>query len=93
MSAVHKIKNATSKGVSTIHAAKGDSPYSADIRKQIGLSAVLAIMAGAVGFFAIRSMKCLSGKARAYEDWKIKDAQLDKDLEDSLDASDAVARY
>lgn len=93
MSAVHKLKDATSKGVRTINAARGDSQHSAELRKQLGISAGLAIIAGAVGFFAFRAMRCAGEKAAQYDSWKAKDDQLDKDLEDSLDASDAVARY
>ncbi len=93
MSAVHKLKDVTNKGVNTIKAARGDSQYSAEMRKQLGISAGLALIAGAVGFFALRAMRCAGEKAAAHDSWKAKDAQLDKDLEDSLDASDAVARY
>jgi hypothetical protein len=38
-------------------------------------------------------MRCAGEKAEAHVDWKQKDKQLDKDLADSLDASDAVAKY
>lgn len=93
MSAVHKLKDATNKGVNTIKAARGDSQYSAELRKQLGISAALALVAGTIGFFALRSIRCANEKAVAHDDWKAKDRQLDKDLEDSLDASDAVARY
>ena len=93
ISAVHKIKDATRKGVTTIKAAKGDSQMSVELRRQLGLSAALAIVAGAVGFFALRAMRCAGEKAEAHIDWKQKDKQLDKDLADSLDASDAVAKY
>lgn len=93
MAAVHKIKDATQQGVHTIKAAKGDNAYSADLRKQLAISAGLALVAGAIGFLALRSMRFASEKVVAHDDWKCKDKQLDKDLADSLDASDAVARY
>jgi len=93
MSAVHKIKDVTNKGVSTIKAARGDSQYAAELRKQLGISAALALVAGTIGFFALRAVRCAGEKANAHDNWKAKDEQLDKDLEDSLDASDAVARY
>jgi len=93
IAAVHKIKDATKQGVHTLKAAKGDSEYSMELRKQLAVSAALAVVAGVLGFMALRSMKCANEKVHAHEDWKSKDDQLEKDLEDSLDASDAVARY
>jgi hypothetical protein len=93
IAAVNTIKNATKKGVNTIKAAKGESQAAVELRRQLGISAGLAMIAGVVGFFALRSLRCANEKAEAHDDWKQKDKLLDSDLEDSLDASDAVARY
>ena len=93
ISAVNKIKDATKHSVGTVKAARGDSDYALEIRRQLGISAMLALGAGAIGFFALRAMRCEGEKATAHEDWASKDKQLDKDLADSLDASDAVAKY
>lgn len=93
LAAVNKIKDATKHSVSTIKAARGDSEYAMELRKQLGISALLALAAGTIGFFALRAMRCAGEKASAHEDWQAKDKQLDKDLADSLDASDAVAKY
>ena len=93
IAAVNTIKNATKQGVKTIKAAKGESQAAVELRRQLGISAGLALIAGVVGFFAMRSFRCANEKADAHLDWKEKDKQLDSDLEDSLDASDAVARY
>lgn len=93
IAAVNTIKNATKTGVSTLKAAKGESQAAGELRRQLGISAGLAMIAGVVGFFALRHLRCANAKATAHHDWKEKDKQLDSDLEDSLDASDAVAKY
>ena len=93
MTAATKIKDAAHKSAKTIKAARGNSECSAQLRRQLGISAALAVVAGTLGFFALRAAKGASAKADEYYDWKEKDKQLDSDLEDTLDASDAVARY
>lgn len=93
MTAATKIKDAAKQSAKTIKAARGDSECSAQLRRQLGISAALALIAGTLGFFALRAAKGASAKADEYYDWKEKDKQLDSDLEDTLDASDAVARY
>jgi hypothetical protein len=93
MIATHKIKDVARQGAKTIKAARGDSECAAQLRRQLGISAALAIVAGALGFFAMRAARGASAKADEYFDWKEKDKKLDSDLEDTLDASDPVAKY
>ncbi|MBC8066144.1 MAG: hypothetical protein H7Y17_15030 [Chlorobia bacterium] len=93
LAAVSKIKDAAHTGATTLRAAKGHSQHSAELRRQLGISAVFAVVAGTAGFFALRAIQSANRKATDHVDWKIKDSQLDKDLEDSLDASDALARF
>jgi hypothetical protein len=93
MTATTKIKNVAKQGAKTLKAARGDSECAAQLRRQLGISAILAVVAGSLGFLALRAAKGASAKADEVYNWKEKDRQLDADLEDSLDASDAVARY
>jgi hypothetical protein len=93
MSAVNTIKEATKTGVNTIKASRGHSDHAAELRKQLGISALLAGIAGTAGFFALRAMHQANQKAEAHMDWKSEDKKLDRDIETTLDASDAVAKY
>ena len=93
MSAVNTIKEATKTGVKTIRASRGHSDHAVELRRHLGMSALLASIAGAAGFFALRAMQRANRQADAHADWKTEDWKLDRDIETTFDASDAVAKY
>ncbi|MCC7230213.1 MAG: hypothetical protein IT203_07445 [Fimbriimonadaceae bacterium] len=87
------VKRATRVGYRKIKATNGKSEHAAELRHHLAVSAGLSIAAGLIGILAFRAFRKADRKAVDHLKWQSEDRKLDRALAESLDASDAVARY
>jgi len=92
--AAEKMSKLASNGVHAIKSVvKPKSIHAEHMRSYMAKGAAMALVSGALALLAIVSMKKAKKCVEDHRRWEHEDRKLDEALNESLDASDAVATY
>lgn len=70
-----------------------DNQHSEQLRRKMAMLAGIGLVAVVSTGAVIMTAKSLNREVKGHKDWKEQDAKLDAAVEDTLDASDAIAKY
>lgn len=76
-----------------LRSERGHSNHLTPWKRHAARCSGAAVISLAFGGIALLSFLKMEKQARKHQEWKKMDADLDEALADSLDASDAVAKY